>query len=301
MESIQSKSVKLLFRLIGQKKKWRLTGEALKRNISKKQSVASHQPPKSLQQKYRIVENEKDAHTLYVMEPKQTPTSKKHILFLHGGGFVYEIISFHWKFLAKLAGELNCTITIPIYHLAPKHQYQEAFDLLLPVYQELTARVSPKDMVLMGDSAGGGMALALALLLKEKKLPQPANIILISPHIDIALNDPLIQEIEKYDPILAAPGGREVGRMWAGAADPKNYLVSPIYGVHEGLGKISIFIGTHDILMPDCRRFKKIAAEKGIALNYYEYPNMIHDWPLITFLPEAQKALGEIRNIIQEG
>ena len=94
---------------------------------------------------------------------------EKHILYLHGGGYVYEITNLHWEFLGKLIDALKCTITIPIYPLAPKHQYQEVFDMIVPIYQQIISEVKPEDIVIMGDSAGGGMSLSLAQLLKEKK------------------------------------------------------------------------------------------------------------------------------------
>ena len=142
------------------------------------------------------------------------------------------------------------------------------------------------------------MSLALAELLKEKHLPQPGNIILISPALDMSLSNPKISEVEKLDPMLAVPSLIDMGKWYGGRKGSKHYLVSPIYGNIEDLGKISLFTGTNDILNPDAKKLKIMADEKGIKINYYEYPYMIHIWPLL-FFPESKKARAQIIEIIK--
>ena len=170
--------------------------------------------------------------------------------------------------------------------------------MIIPIYKQIISDVKLEDIVIMGDSAGGGMSLALAELLKEKNLPQPGNIILISPALDMSLSNPEIHEVEKLDPMLAVPALIDIGKWYGGEKGSKHYLVSPIYGNFEGLGKISLFTGTNDILYPDAKKFKTIADEKGIKINYYEYPSMIHIWPLF-FFPESKKAREQIIEIIR--
>lgn len=86
--------------------------------------------------------------------------------------------------MAKISRALNCTITIPIYPLLPDHKGKEIFNMIVPIYEKIISEVKAEDIVIMGDSAGGGMSLALAELLSKKQLPQPSNIILISPALD---------------------------------------------------------------------------------------------------------------------
>jgi acetyl esterase/lipase len=231
------------------------------------------------------------------MKPQKS-VGRKHILYLHGGGYVYEISNLHWAFMGKLVDSLNCTITVPIYPLAPKYQHQDVFDMIVPIYEQIITDVRLEDMVLMGDSAGGGMALALAQLLKERGLQQPGKIVLISPVLDMSLSNKEIYNMEKYDPIAATPALIDIGKWYAGERDTKYYLVSPLYGELEGLGKISLFIGTHEIMLPDAQRFKRLMEEKGININYFEYPSMIHVWPLF-FFPESKKATQQIIEIVR--
>ena len=297
MESIQSKLFKAMLRIVNLKKTWEVTGDELRKNIEKKQALESHEPPIKVRNKFNISKKESNGYCFYVMKPLNK-VGKKHIIFLHGGGFVYEIMSHHWKFLGLLIDSLQCTITVPIYPLAPKHQYQEVFDMIIPIYQQIISEVKLDDLVIMGDSAGGGTSLALAQLLKEKDLPQPGNIILISPTLDMPFTNPKIIEVENLDPLSAVPALIDITKWYAGEKGSKYYLVSPIYGDSEGLGKLSLFTGTHDIFYPDAKKFKQMADEKGVKINYYEYPDMIHGWPMF-FFPESRKATKQILEIIK--
>jgi epsilon-lactone hydrolase len=142
---------------------------------------------------------------------------------------------------------------------------------------------------LMGDSAGGGMGLALAMQARAKGVEQPSDIVLLSPWLDVTMTNPDIKAVDKFDPFLDIQGAKYLGKIYAGETDPANYLVSPIYGSVKNLAPITLFIGTHDILVPDCRKFKVEAKAEGVEIDYHEYESMIHVWMLISS-PEAKKA-----------
>lgn len=297
MESIQSKIVKFVLKIIKFNKMWKLTGRELQKNILKRQLAESPEPPKIIKKRFNIVKEQINEYFYYVMKPLGKATEKQ-ILYLHGGGYVYEINELHWGFLAKVSKALNCTITIPIYPLLPNHKGSEIFDMLVPIYKNLVSETHKENIVIMGDSAGGGMSLALAELLKEKQLPQPENIILISPELDMSFTNPEIKQVENTDPILALTALSEIGKWYFTEEGSEYYLASPIYGDFTGLGKISLFTGTNDILYPDAKKLKEIAEKKGIKINYYEYQSMIHVWPLLMF-PESKKAREQIIEIIR--
>lgn len=297
MESIQSKFTKVMLRLVNVKRMWELTGDDLKKHIEEKQSSERPEPSNKIQNKFKISKEDISGYRCYVMKPLKN-ARQKHILYLHGGGGVYEISSLHWDFLEKIIDSLQCTITIPIYPLAPKHQHQEVFDMLVPIYKQIISEVKFEDVVIMGDGSGGGMSLALAELLKEKSLPQPGNIVLISPMLDMSFTNPEICEVEKLDPVSAVPALNEIMNWYSGDKGLKYFLISPIYGNIKDLGKISLFIGTYDILYPDTKKLKKMAEEKGIKIDFYEYPFMINVWPLFSF-PESKKATKQIIEIIK--
>lgn len=297
MESVQSRLLKLFLRTVQLNKMWKQTGEELRKSVLEKQKSESPEPPKSFGGRYHIIRKETPLGGYYQLKPLGM-VGKKHIFYLHGGGYVYGISSMHWEFLGKLADALDCTITVPIYPLAPEHNHQEVFQMLTPIYEEVCDDTKPEDLVLMGDSAGGGIALALAQLLKQMHLPQPENIILLSPVLDMTFSNSEIAGMESCDLIVATPALRDIGQWYRGDREITHPLVSPIYGDLEGLGKISLFVGTHEVLCPDARRLRGMLKAKGIPLGYYEYRGMLHVWPLF-FLPESKKAVSEIIEIIR--
>ena len=176
----------------------------------------------------------------------------------------------------------------------------DAFDMVVPIYRKLADTVSPDDLILMGDSAGGGFALALAQYLYKHNIRQPAQIFLLSPWLDVTLKNPAIKQIDPLDPFLGVEGLKRAGRLYAGDADPEMYLISPINGSMDGLSKIYVFVGSRDILAADARRLKALLEEKNIPIQYYEYKDMIHVWMFLNF-PESKKARNEIVQLIRSG
>jgi len=216
--------------------------------------------------------------------------SDKQVIYLHGGAYIEQPLFFHWNFLGKLHRETGATIIVPIYPKAPNYTYKESFKKVFPLYEELIQQSDPSSVYLMGDSAGGGFALALAQLLLEKNLPQPRHIILLSPWLDITLENPDINAtLEKIDPMIGIYGAVEFGKLYAGDTDRKHYLLSPIYGEIKGLADITLFIGTRELILPDARKFKAIAKDQGVEIQYHEYPGMNHVFPVYP-IPEAKRA-----------
>lgn len=167
-----------------------------------------------------------------------------------------------------------------------------------PIYKDLIETVGNENLVLMGDSAGGGLSLGLAEKMNNEGVSQPSQIILISPWLDVSMSNPEIIKTDKNDPFLGIEGLATAGKSYAGSSDLSNYLVSPINGNIDGLAKITIFTGTYDILYPDAKKFNKLAKEKGITINYIEYPKMIHVWVIMN-MPEATKATEQIIELLK--
>ncbi|WP_322924378.1 alpha/beta hydrolase [Paenibacillus campi] len=239
-----------------------------------------------------------DEIDVYTRKGAQFPLGK-HIFYLHGGAYVSQPVNEHWLFLHDIAQKTGATITVPIYPKAPNYQFQQSFDQVSAVFTELLGNTNPDEIVLMGDSAGGGFALALAQLFKEKGMAQPGNIILLSPWLDVSMSNPDIAALEDVDPMLGTNFLIAAAKAYAGETGLTDPLLSPIYGSVEGLGQITLFVGTHELFLPDCRKFKHMAEHQGVKINYYEYPNMIHVFPVIPApLPEVEQARREIMDII---
>ncbi len=259
-----------------------------------------NEPPKSLYASLDIEKTETGKGNIFYLSPKPEgilETTKKQILYLHGGGYVHGFNQLHWLFLKTLAQTLNCTIIAPDYPVAPEFTYHDSFAMVIPLYKKLVSEMGGENLIIMGDSSGGGFALALAQKMKEEKIEMASQIIMISPWLDITLRNRDIPALDSQDPILGVKGLRRAGLSYAGDTNPNNYLLSPINGPVDGLGKITIFIGTKDILLADTRKFKAIAEGKGIEINYYEYEEMLHIWPLFN-LPESKKAIDQIHRLV---
>ncbi len=297
MASIQSKLLIAAMNLTWQKS-FLTTGKRLRARIAKDRRKGPFCPPASVYRKAVVHQSTRHGWTVYTIALPDADLGR-HVLYLHGGAYVFQIGPLHFGYAMRLCRVLRCPITIPIYPLAPEHTYRDVFPALVEIYRELLGRHDPGKLMVTGDSAGGGMALALLQCLKAEKLPQPRDLVLISPWLDATLADPAAAAMESKDPILALPGLIQAGRMYAGGDDPATPLCSPIHGDLAGLGRVSVFIGTRDLFWPDCRRLHaRMTTEIGAAIETFEYPGLFHSWPLCP-LPETRAAMNQILQVMQ--
>jgi acetyl esterase/lipase len=299
--SRQSQQIQRLFSFIGQKRRMEKTMRA---KLLKKQPATAAKLPKSLRKKANITISEIDNHKIWTIRPKanlsKNKPSDKRILYIHGGAYVHNILKYHWQFLEDLLDKTGATLIIPDYPLAPKANYIGVYGLLSKLYaQLLAADISPQNIIFMGDSAGGGLALGFGQALKEENLPQPAEIVLLSPWLDISMDNAELNGIDKQDKMLSIVGLQLAGAAYAGDLPLKNSRLSPIYGDMSGLGKISIFTGSHDLLIVDARQLKAILLAKNISFNYFEYPKLFHAFMIFTKLAESKHVLAQISLIVE--
>ncbi|MDX8047204.1 alpha/beta hydrolase [Gracilibacillus sp. S3-1-1] len=230
----------------------------------------------------------------------QQSAKQKVILYIHGGAWTNQPVNSHWVFMDKLAQSLNAKIIAPIYPKVPQFSYKDTYPKMLELYKEILETIeSPALLTVMGDSAGGNIALGLAHLLKMKDVPQPKDIILLSACVDMGLDNPLIPEYEAKDPMLAGAGMKVITEMWADDKDASDPIISPIYGDFKGIAKITHFIGTHESLYPDAIKLDEKLTEQGIAINTFVYPKMNHVFVIMP-IPEAENARHKIIDIIND-
>lgn len=201
---------------------------------------------------------------------------EKIIVYLHGGAYIEEIVAFQIRFAMKIAKKNDTTLIIPIYPLAPKYTYKDTYDLMVDLYEQILK--TEKDIYFLGDSAGGGFCLSYSMYLRENNKKQPKKLLLLSPWLDITLENPLAKKIEKKDTSCAIEGTRYAGKLWAGESNLKNYLVSPLYGKFDDLPEITIATGEFDTMQPDCLELSNILKKKKINHNYIEYKGQSHDF-----------------------
>ena len=259
-------------------------------------SLISPSPPEHLKLRVDISKREPGGRAVHILSPK----SGEHgslVFFLHGGSYVINATRPHWRFLAGLVERSGCTVVAPDYPLAPEHCFSDAYVMLVQLYKELVAESGFSSIALMGDSAGGGLTLGLSMMIRDEKLAQPNAVIMLSPWLDVTMNNIHIEEIDQEDPFLNIKALLRAGVSWARGANPRKPLISPIYGDFAGLPPLHLFIGTKDVLIADCRRLRGLCMAAKARLAYYEFENMVHDWMLLDF-KEAKTAAQQVAAIV---
>ncbi|WP_459479046.1 alpha/beta hydrolase fold domain-containing protein [Clostridium saccharoperbutylacetonicum] len=274
--------------------------EKVKRYIEKCRQISAkpYNLPQSSKLKFIAEKTTVNGMEVFILN-QQDDTTQKQILYVHGGSYIEQPVIEHWKFLDLLIRKTGASVIVPIYPKAPDHHFMEAIDNLVIVYSDMLSKSNPSNIVFMGDSAGGGLTLAFAQHLLKTDMPQPKEITLISPWLDVTMENPDILPLDKKDLMLGIYGLKQMGKLWAGDSSTTNPLVSPINGDLKGLGHISLLIGTYENFLPDARIFNKKSLMQNISIDYYEYPKMNHVFPLYP-MPEAKKAQQQIIDIINE-
>lgn len=216
---------------------------------------------------------------VYIITPIGGATNNKVIMYLHGGAYVAEIGGDHWNMVGRLIEDTGSTIILPDYPLAPKYTYKDVFKMMEPLYKEVEEKVGANNLILMGDSAGGGMSLALIEKIStQNNYEIPSKIILISPWLDVRLNNPQIRKVQKNDKELNKESLKLAGIAYAGEDGIDNYLVNPVDGDISKLKNVTIFTGTYDILNPDAHILEDKAKQQGIDIQLKEYEKAGHIW-----------------------
>ena len=215
------------------------------------------------------------------------------VLYLHGGAYINGFNAHQWRFMNRLARETGCTVLAPAYHLAPWADYARAYADLTALYRALSEENPGRRLILMGDSAGGGLALGLAEALSGGGDPLPERLILFSPWVDVSMDNPDIADYLAVEPILHFDLVKVHGQYWAGEADTRHWQVSPLFGDMTHLPPVTIYCGTRELLYPDIllARDQLAAAKVDVTLRVGQGLN--HDWPLMP-IPEAEAAFREI-------
>lgn len=223
----------------------------------------------------------------------------KILYYIHGGGYTEELLDWHWKMLNSIAKTTNSKIVIPVYPLAPFHTYEESYQLLTDLYKTLLVSPENKDIVMMGDSAGGGLALGLAQEFHKMNVTQPNELILLSPWVDISMTNPDIQKFEKFEPLLDTQQLIVAGELWAGKTSTKNSLVSPLYGEMKGLKNVTVFVGTREEFYPDILLLIEKMKQADIKPALHVGQGQNHVYPVFP-VPEGYDAIDKISKIINE-
>ncbi len=222
----------------------------------------------------------------HVFTPRGSATTTT-IYYVHGGGFVSPIDPFHVRYAARLALALDARVVMPDYPLTPSHDWRASHEALA---EDVARWAGGGRVVLAGDSAGGGLAVAVAQTVRDRGGPQPDRLLLFAPWVDLTTSTPQTYALDDFDPWLFIGKLEAYAEWWAGGADPARYEVSPAFGRLDGLPPALLFCGTRDLLLPGCRLLVDRAAASTWDLTYLEAPDLLHVFPLLPVIPEARRA-----------
>ncbi len=298
--SIRAKEVERIIRISGNKRKFK---EMSEEEFQKQMEEAEKNYEKPFPNPEKIIR--RNVEEFYINDKMQTfvwgnEDANHIILYFHGGAYVYPPMLLHFKAVDNIAKKTGARVYFPIYPRIPAYHFKDVYPLVDKLYSDILKTAPPESVTLMGDSAGGGIALGFALWLKDFDLPQPKNIILISPWLDVTMSNKSMEKYEKKDPLLAVWGLRKMGQIWAGGKDDRIMpYVSPIYGDHEGLGKITMLVGTRELFYPEVMRFSKLLHQQKIDYNLLIAHKMNHAFPVMP-IPEGRRSQNFIADIINE-
>jgi monoterpene epsilon-lactone hydrolase len=222
------------------------------------------------------------------------------ILYLHGGGYRMGSPAAWANFASRLAAATDCRVIVPDYRLAPEHPFPAGLADALAVYRALIARDGQPPIV-GGDSAGGGLACALALACEPAGLDAPRKAVLLSPWVDLTVTNTAFAS-RKSDLFFPRESALEAAHQYLQGHDPCDSLASPLMGDLSGFPDTLIFASADECLVGDALAFQAALAEARVPVETHIVPGMTHVWPVIApALAESQAALAIIGNFVRAG
>src|SRR5579859_7107430 len=224
------------------------------------------------------------------------------VLYFHGGGYAIGSIASYRSYTGRLARASRSKLLSVGYRLAPEHPFPAALDDAVASYRWLLDQgIPPNRIAVVGDSAGGGLALSMAIAIRDAGGPAPAAVVTIGPSTDLAKEGASMKERAHLDPIVTYESSMAHARRYMGAeGNLKHPLASPLYADLRGLPPLLIMVGTHEALFDDSTRFAAKAEAAGVEVELDVWNEMIHVWPFFAdILPEGRQAIDKIGSYIR--
>ena len=230
----------------------------------------------------------------------RTARPGRTVVHFHGGGYCLGSARMMRTWAAHLSAQAACRVVVPEYRLAPAHTYPAALDDARAVLHVLHGEADPASIVVSGDSAGGGLALALVLALRDAGDRLPAGCILMSPWLDLTRDRWALPELVRKDLLLNPPWLEACAAAYAEPARWADPAVSPLRASHDGLPPLLIQAASDDLLAPDAELLATSAAAAGTDVTYTRWPHMWHDFALLPgLLSAADSALSQSAWFVQ--
>lgn len=228
--------------------------------------------------------------------------SDRALLYLHGGGYCIGSIKTYRSLVSHLASAAGCRALIIEYRLAPENRFPCAVEDAVASYRWLLSQgYDPGNIAVAGDSAGGGLAPAMMLSLRDAGEPLPAAAILLSPWADLQCTGESIDALGRSDPMLNKGILLKMASRYLGNRDPRDHLASPVYADLKGLPPMLIQVGTREILLDDARRLAERARESGVEVHLEVCEGMFHVWQFFApLVPESREAIERLGGFFRE-
>ena len=224
------------------------------------------------------------------------------LVYLHGGSYVTGPVPGQWRWLSAVSRQVPMAAVMVDYRLAPEHPHPAALDDATAALASLrSARVlRPGGWALMGDSAGGALAIAAAQTLVAGGRPLPAALVLCAPWIDLTLSNPRIPDTEPDDPVLSREFLRPSATAYAGRARLNDRALSPLNADLAGLPPVHLSTGTRDMLVHDARLLRERLRKAGVPVDHLEEVGALHAYPTLTAGPAFYRAVAAQAAFLRE-
>ncbi len=232
-----------------------------------------------------------------------TPRSRpdRYVLHLHGGAYLFGFPALFRDFTWRIADATGARGLCIDYRLAPEHPFPAAIEDVRAAYRWLVAECAePRHVAFIGDSSGGGLALASMMRLRDAGSPLPAAAVVISPWTDLALTGQSLTEYRSSDPMVPVELMPRAVELYLAGADPRSPYASPLYGDPASLPPTLIQVGSDEALRDDAVRMAQRLRAAGCKIELEMWPRMFHDWHMFArIVPEARAAIARIGAFLQ--
>jgi monoterpene epsilon-lactone hydrolase len=224
------------------------------------------------------------------------------ILYLHGGGYVIGSLNTHRAFAGMLSRAAQARVLVIDYRLAPEHPHPAAVEDAVSAYRwMLSSGLQPARIAVGGDSAGGGLAVATLVAIRDAGMTMPAAGVCLSPWVDLEALGASMTTKADVDPIVQKPALLQMAAMYLGGKDPRTPLAAPLYADLSGLPPMLIQVGTSETLLDDAARLADRARKAGVNVTYEPWDGMIHVWQIFApILEEGAQAIDRIGEFVRK-
>ncbi len=262
----------------------------LKKQMAPERAVS---PMLHFKLKYQLNDTTLQNRKLWVLEPKSAKPSRKTVIYLHGGGYVANLLPMHWEFIEQYIDLSGNRVIVPDYPLAPDFTQRQVEVYMKYLMQWIYDTYPEAEIIIMGDSAGGGLALSTAIKVKGRQL---AGLILLSPWLDASMSNKRIITDSISDPILSLPALKLAATAYSGSDTVTHPFMCPLPWLQSQsdlsyLPPVKVFIGSRDIFYSDAQTLYTHLKSENCCIQLYEFPEMPHVWMLNVRLAEAKKVL----------